>query len=167
MRIRILLFGLVALCFGGCATSDDPREGGLIGYLRHGEQGYQDRLDRRQIEVESVQQEAAAAQAESNRLRQRRDEIQAELARQRETLAALNVEIEEIRAAYATPGPELSVEAEAEQRQLVEDADGLQRRIQDLEQDPQMLVRERERRIAELSRELQLLREKASLLTAL
>lgn len=158
--------GLLALLLAGCATSNDPREGGLIGYLRHGEAGYQERLNQREGELESVEREAAAARTEAERLRERRDEVRTELARQREALEALHLDVEAIRAACAAPGSG-SPEAQAEQRRLTESTDGIAQQIQDLEQDTGMLVRDRERRIAELSRELKLLREQASLLTAL
>ena len=137
-----------------------------MGYWRHGEQGYQERLDRRQAEVEAAQREGEAARSATHDLQGQRDAARAELAQQRAALDELHGELDALNRACAAM--ETQTEGQSRERQaVVTEADALQTRITELEQDTDLLIRERQSRIAELKKELKLLRERASLLTTL
>ena len=165
-RLTWCAVGLVLL--GGCRTapSDDPRAGGLLGYWQHGESGYQERLDRRQTEIDATQRDGESAQSQTDQLQQQRDTARAELARQRAALADMTSELAELNQA-CTVLEAGTAEQSQEKQAVVEEADALQNQIADLEQDTDLLIRERQRRIAALKKELKLLRERASLLTTL
>lgn len=165
---QVVLLGVGLMIVSGCATStsDDPRTGGLLGYWQHGEDGYQQRLDRRQTEVDAVHREGETERAETASLQQQRDAARAELEAQRAALSEMAGELEALNQAcrdleIADP------EQGAKQRAVVTEAESLQNQITDLEQDTDLMIRERQRRISQLQKELKLLRERASLLTTL
>jgi hypothetical protein len=156
---------LAGLTISGCATSDDPRQGGLIGYWQHGEKGYQQRLEQRQAEVEAAKVRADSAQDESLVLEGTRDLGRQEVAAQRERLNALRVEIQELQQtlAAAPVNPEQAPATGELQREV----EHLSTQLRDLDTDTTLLIQDRQRRIGELKKELKMLRERASLLTTL
>lgn len=54
-----------------CAVSDNPREGGLFGYLQHGDAGYQRRIDDRRYRLGSLEEENASEQSRTASLKAR------------------------------------------------------------------------------------------------
>lgn len=153
------------LLFAGCATSDDPRQGGLIGYWQHGKQGYQERLERRQAELAEEEGAAGAAQRDQASLEQRVNEQRATLTRHRDELAALRAEVASLKEAVNRLAERDQTDRELEhlERQL----DDAQSELTALESDTDLPIRERTRRITALKKELRLLRERTSLLISL
>jgi chromosome segregation ATPase len=85
---------LVVLMLAGCGpVSDDPREGGLAGYLQHGDRGYQRRLDSRQSELDNLDAEGARLKRTSGSLQQDRSSMQAQLDQNRNALRGMNGEL--------------------------------------------------------------------------
>lgn len=162
---------MAVLLLSGCATSDDPREGGLIGYMQHGERGYQRRLDERRALL--AESEAATLLAEQERatLEARRETARERIAEQEKQSAELAEELVALRALCEGIRAETDLqrqsrrELEEELLLMLEELDGL--RAAPPSEDELDLLFERQRRLAELERELNLLRERASLLTTL
>jgi chromosome segregation ATPase len=74
--------GLAALALlPGCATSDNPNEGGLFGYLQHGSSGYQRRLDERQERLAILQHDTAEEQSRTESLTRRQTNARATISR--------------------------------------------------------------------------------------
>ena len=69
--IRSLLFLLI---FVSCATTDDPRKGGLVSYIVHGEEAYQKRLEKRKKKLEQLKQEYQEAIDETTQLEKEKHE---------------------------------------------------------------------------------------------
>jgi|GEM_PF-1615969 len=91
---RPLEVALVVLLLAGCGpVSDDPREGGLAGYLQHGDRGYQRRLDSRQSELDTLDAEGARLKRTSGSLQEDRSSMQAQLNHNRSALRSMNGEL--------------------------------------------------------------------------
>jgi len=100
---KLPLYGLCALALTGCATSEDPHEGGFIsGVVGLAGGGYQRRIDEREAtygteldaqerlrrEAAAVEAERAAVRSELGRAESRLSSLEARLARQRAALSA-------------------------------------------------------------------------------
>lgn len=164
--------GLALLTFAsGCATSDDPREGGLFGYWQHGEKGYERRLEERRAVLAETQAAADAGEQERAALEAQRDAARQALREQEEQLAGLRGEIDALQSVCEGIRAETSVQEKSRgelEQQLASLKDELEKvRAAPPPEEAVEQLRERQRRLAELQRELNLLRERASLLTTL
>lgn len=170
MRFYLTL-SLAALLLSACATTDDPREGGLFGYLQHGESGYQQRLDERHALL--GQSEAATLLAEQERatLEARRTAARERIAEQEAQAAALSDDLAALRAVCEGIHAETEVQKQS-RRDLEEELIHMLEALDRLQGAPPSeedldLLYERQRELSDLQRELNLLRERASLLTTL
>ena len=100
------------------------------------------------------------ATAETERLREELDARRAEVDQQRALLDDLESELE----ALNRDVKELPASSAADVRRSVAAA---QRELEDLDQDTELMLKDRRSRIIALQKELRLLRERASLLTTL
>ena len=88
--LYVLLFALT-----GCATTTDPRQGGLFSYSP---KAYQQRLDERQKTLEALGDNAA----EQQRLEREAEEKRQVLAEQKKQLVALDTELDAVYQRMAT-----------------------------------------------------------------
>lgn len=84
---------LVCLVTAGCATSEDPRAGGLFGY---NPDAYQRRIDSRESQLQGLQQEQMQGQQTRGYLEQERSSKLAQKQRLERDLAGLEGEIASI-----------------------------------------------------------------------
>lgn len=168
MRTTKQILPIVALLLGlsGCQTSDDPREGGLIGYWATGDEGYQRRLDDRQTELDQVERNTRQEQSRSENLAIARDQMKAELKAQREKLAELQAETEKMRVAVQQMEA-ATAEKEAEKAKLMASLSETKQSMDMLSEDTSLDIEEKRQRIAQLQEEVSLLLEQYSLLTTL
>jgi chromosome segregation ATPase len=150
----------IALLLGGCATvSDDPHEGGLMGWMVHGPSGYQKRIDERQGQLEATHQQTAA-EAEKTRtmeaqraaIEKRIADLEARLAELHQQTDALAKDLERVKAENAG--------SEAAKAKLEKQLDGLRKDMEALQNNPDLLLREKEERMKQLQDELKTLRER-------
>lgn len=172
-RIQILTVIAAAVLATGCSTTDDPSKGGLIGYWTHGEDAYQRRLEERQALLEQARARSAATEEETAELEARLAAKQEELKKQQARLERLRDDIEGLEKESDTMGA-LTEDAQKERQRLQQDLATLQEEtqalasaepVEDVSMEEQ--IRERQKRIAALEKELKALRERASLLTTL
>lgn len=127
LRLRALLaVALLPAMLGGCATTDDPREGGMIGGIGGLSSGrYEERVQSRQSSLESLRAARAEIQTEQSSLESQKTTSQRRLQAERKKLAAIESETHEL------SGRVRSLKSEDAQRQA-QIAD-LKRRMADLE----------------------------------
>jgi len=114
------------LLLAGCATTDDPRQGGFIGGLGGLSSGrYEERVQSRQSSLDSVRAARADLQTEQSALEDQKTVSQRRLQAERKKLATLQSETRELSAKVG------ALKSEDAQRQA-QIAD-LKRRIADLE----------------------------------
>jgi chromosome segregation ATPase len=163
---RVAATGAACLLAAGCATSSNPREGGLIGYWATGEGGYQRRLDERQGALEGAHAEADAERGQSAALEQDRGALREQLREQRQAMAVLQSEIDRLRA-ECDDLEAADKEQEEERAFILGELESAERELQGLRGDSTTLVAEKQRRIDALKAEVNLLLERYSLLTTL
>ena len=83
MKLFAKLSGVLAALtlLSGCATSDNPNEGGLFGYLQHGSSGYQRRLDERQERLAVLEHDTAQEHARTESLTRRQSNARTTISR--------------------------------------------------------------------------------------
>ena len=164
MKPSDLPFLLVLALLAGCGTpSNDPREGGLIGYWATGQEGYEARLKERRQSYEAEKGGAETARMESVRLTGVRDSRQAELDRQNAELASLARESAALEAELASLRSSGQRKAE-EKAALAAEIARLRQDVHATQSSSGQAESRAETRIAELKNELKALRQKASLL---
>lgn len=158
-------FLLLACIFvAGCATpSNNPREGGLIGYLATGESGYQARLAQRRAAIRQEQTAAEGATAEHAALEAKKQERAAALARLEADQSRMLTELDGLEKEVAGLTT-LAGERAAERDQLLAQLTNAQAQVKALQGTPAASVANGEARLAELQAEVKALRHKASLL---
>lgn len=154
---------LAAFALAGCATSSDPRQGGLLGYWSTGEAGYQQRLAERRMALEQERAAAKVAAEDRTALEARKQEQAAALARLETQRTAMATELEGLEKEVGKLTG-LSTEKAAERDQLVARMGTVQAQVEALKGDPAANVANQEARLAELQAEVKALRQKASLL---
>jgi chromosome segregation ATPase len=163
--MRYSLPSLLLLCalVAGCATSNDPRQGGLIGYWSTGEKGYQQRLAERRNTI-VVEQAAAEKAAQERADLESRKKAQAEaLARLEADMARMSTDLDGLEKDVGNLA-NLSAERTAERDRLLSQLAGAQVQMKALQGNPEAELAGREARLAELTAEVKALRQKASLL---
>jgi hypothetical protein len=73
----LLLGAALTVVLPSCETTDDPRAGGLIGYLATGDEGYQRRITDRQNHLGYLDNANAQEAARANQLQDRRSTLMA------------------------------------------------------------------------------------------
>ncbi len=91
------------MAFGvsSCNYSDDPREGGLFGYMQHGEAGYERRLDRRGQELEGIERDTDRMRAGTSSLERQRNAEKARMASLRGDLSQIDSHLASLEAQLA------------------------------------------------------------------
>jgi chromosome segregation ATPase len=98
---RFVYFALV-LCLGGCATSDDPREGGFVsGVVGLASGGYEKRVDDRERRYGAERGEQRRLMAEAEALERERMKVKRELQQADRRLAAVESKMRRARARSA------------------------------------------------------------------
>ncbi|MFO1491145.1 MAG: hypothetical protein U1F87_09585 [Kiritimatiellia bacterium] len=93
MNDKTLCLALLCLLSAGCGTpSNDPREGGLIGYWATGTSGYEGRLEQKKKALEQERAAAEAAKASAG-LESRKEERAQQLAAQEKELARIAADV--------------------------------------------------------------------------
>lgn len=94
-RARILFTsGAAILGLNSCAqVSDNPREGGLIGYLQHGDKGYQQRLNQRGQHLSTIEQDTSRMRSSKADLQRQRDAERSRMAALRSSLSGMDTEL--------------------------------------------------------------------------
>ena len=77
----LLLALTCASILPSCQTTDDPRAGGLWGYMATGDAGYQRRIMERQGHLDHLDSSTAAANASSRQLQSRKSSLLAQKSR--------------------------------------------------------------------------------------
>ena len=119
---RLTLFSsaaVIALGLPSCNYSDDPREGGLFGYMQHGEAGYQRRLDRRAQELEGIERDTERMRAGTSSLEKQRNAEKARMTSLRGDLSRIDSQLASIEAQLArgnVSDPGLSQQIAAQRR---------------------------------------------------
>jgi chromosome segregation ATPase len=156
-----------------CSTTDDPSKGGLVSYWAHGEDAYRQRLDERQALLEQSRARSAGVEAEQAELQAQLDAAREELRQQETRLERLHTDLTGLEKETATM-TKLTGEAQAEHDRLQEELGRLKKEMQAVateepgdDQAMEEQIRSRQKRIAELEKDLKALRERASLLTTL
>jgi hypothetical protein len=89
ISVGCFCMGLAAGQLSGCATSDDPREGGFVnGIIGLGGGGYQRRLDEREAILSAERAEQRRLAIEQQEVEAERDAVRRELNRAQQRLAA-------------------------------------------------------------------------------
>jgi len=147
----------------GCATTSDPRTGGLIGYWKH-KHDYEERIKQREQNLGELESEGEVEQETARNLTQDRNQLLEERQRQREALIRLNSDLDNI--SSEIDSLELQTDSKIREREtIIEKIKHLKAAIEHLRKDTQLTVTERETRIAELKQEIDLLSEAAIALT--
>lgn len=95
MRRRILSGVALLSLLAGCATSSDPRQGGLFGGIAGLSSGaYDQRVQEREAKLHASQQSQAELSAEGARLEQEKTARQALVAQERQRLAKLDQDVQ-------------------------------------------------------------------------
>ena len=157
-RIVICLFTILSV---GCATTDDPREGGLFGYSPT---AYEARLEQRRQNLTALQQnqqqeEAQARQLESD-VQTRQAALESERARLRgldDDLARLQQNINQYQARTSAQ--------QAEKQRLGRESKRLQGKIVALKNNQQLAETDKHKEIESLKREINELSKLAVQLT--
>lgn len=85
---RLLAAAALPVLLSSCETTDDPRQGGLFGYMATGDAGYQRRIMDRQGQLNYVEDQNAAEARRHDQLQGRKASILA----QKQKLSALRSE---------------------------------------------------------------------------
>lgn len=80
MKSRYALL-LLPLALASCEVTDDPRSGGLAGYLATGDAGYQRRIMQRQGYLDHVENDNASQERQRQQLQGRKASVTAQLNR--------------------------------------------------------------------------------------
>jgi chromosome segregation ATPase len=95
MRRHILGYMALLPLLAGCATSSDPRQGGLFGGLSGLSSGtYDQRVKEREAQLHASQQSQAELSSENARLEQEKAARQALVAQERQKLTKLDQEVQ-------------------------------------------------------------------------
>lgn len=159
--VCLVLFGMVS-----CTTSDDPRQGGLIGYMATGEEGYQRRLDNRQSELSDVESKTQQEKSKTYALQDSRESLSARLQKQREAMQAMDEEIGRLRTECERL-QQLPEDKEIERLRILDELTVIQNHSRELSGDSSMLIQQKEETLHKLQDEVALLLERYSLLTTL
>lgn len=151
-RTMLWLCGLVWLC-AGCATSDDPRKGGLFGYWLH-KDDYAQRIEERQQRLAELEAENERQKQESARLEDEQAKIRAELDRQRTLLNEFEYELERLRQSIQQYKAQTQ-RTQQKKEQITQQIDALNADIAALRANTQLSVQEREANIADLQQYLE------------
>ena len=122
LRRLTLVSSAAVMAFGvsSCGNySDDPREGGLFGYMQHGEAGYERRLDRRGQELEGIEQDTERMRSGTSSLEKQRNSEKARMSALRGDLSRIDGQLASIEAQLASGNvsdPGLSQQIAAQRR---------------------------------------------------
>jgi len=156
------MFWAFSLCLlVGCATTDDPRQGGLFSY---NPKGYEQRLADRRAVLQAIQ---ADQQSEEDRSRQLQAELiakQSEFDEQKSLLDALDNHLTKIRRDLDEYRAKTSAQS-AEKGRIESEVKGLKSQIQFVRDQSQPTVDEKEKKIASLKAEIDELLKLTLLLT--
>lgn len=166
-----IMIGSVGFVLCGCATSDDPRQGGLFGYWATGEAGYEKRLEEKRESLETMQEQTRIADDRTASLEAERDQRAAQVQEATALLTSLDEELSALE--QTTASLQLDTELQHEQRaELQQEMDNVQDQLKTIRNFPldetqESAIQDRRRKLGELQKELRVLRERASLLTTL
>lgn len=156
------LFAVGLLClFYGCATTDDPHEGGLISYMVHGEDAYQKRLEEKQITLSAEQENQRQAVEATSQLEREKQAKLAELSRQRKQMATLDNDLVKMSESIKNARTQTAAKNK-EKENLLKKADALRKEIDSIENNTNLSIEERKKRIEALDKEATALLEIAS-----
>jgi len=145
----VLLFVIVTT---GCATTDDPREGGLIGYMQH-KDDYERRIEERQNKLGELQEEGEREKQKTSALEDERARLQADLDRQRKMLDSLDAELEELSETIKLYQAE--TDAKQQEKEKIElEIETLKNKIAEVRRDTKLSIQEREQKIEDLHSEI-------------
>lgn len=167
------MFGAMVLCLWclimlGCATTDDPRQGGLFGY---NPAAYERRIEERQRAVGTLEKQRQTLQEESNQLqsqdaatRQIRDEQRAQLAALDLELVQLDDGLTRIQQKVETYRAQTTAKQKEKQR-VINEVQVLKKRLNSLRQASQVNA-EKIQQKEQLEREIDTLLEASVTLTS-
>lgn len=132
MKPKLILLSAVALvALPSCETTDDPRAGGLWGYMATGDAGYQRRINERQGHLSYLDESNAEEARRSQQLQGRKSSLLS----QKQKLSSLRREAIQMNGGISLAGKIHAVEQNAE------NTANLESRIQELESQVQALRR--------------------------
>ena len=148
---------ILCLCFAlisSCATTDDPRQGGLLSYWAHGEAAYQKRLNERNHALDSLERQGDRERQLSSDLEAEREAKLAELERQRRMLVSLDASLDGIKKKIVALKAVTATQQKEKQR-----LEGEVKRLRDgigaLQKDTQLTVQEKKQRTEKLNAEIE------------
>jgi len=162
--ISSLLTAVSLLFLCSCATTSDPHEGGLIGYLATGDEGYEKRIDKKEQHLADTEAQADREGRKSTVYEEHRNDMRAQLAAQREELAQLEAQTQQM-LADTRALKEVAEDKEQKKEELLAKLGSVQGQIQEVQGDSTLLIAEKQQRIDELKAEVNQLLELYSLLT--
>ncbi len=160
MRKKVLLMCALYAGLLSCATTDDPRQGGLFSY---DPEAYEKRLEQRRQILEELQKSQQAEQEKTQTLESEVRVKQEELEKQRERLSALDADLEKIQQEVSQYQAQTSVKTK-EKEQIEKQIKQLKAQLHALQNNTQLSVAERETRIAQLKSEIDELLQLAAVL---
>ena len=166
MKRNVLTALALASLAAGCATTDDPRQGGLFGYWGTGSKGYEQRLERRKGEVGTVQQQAEEEKARAAGLEKNREGLREKLKAQQAQMETLDRDLEALQRQCEDLQAANDRQA-AERQKVLAEMQKLQGLLSALQGDATSELADKQQKIDALNTELKQLRERASLLTTL
>ncbi len=161
MRKILLLLISVIFLNNGCATTDDPREGGLLGYIVHGEEAYRERLGERKEKLEIEKEKLRIAKENSLQLERKRRAKYIEISRQTKMLVELDKDLNNINQSISNIKAENSLKDE-EKKQVHKKLKELSGKINKIRLDTKLSVEERKAKIQILDKEVTALMEIAA-----
>ena len=156
------MFWAFSLCpLVGCATTDDPRQGGLFSY---NPKAYEQRLAERRAALQEIQAQQQSEEDRSRRLHAELTAKQSEFDRQKSLLDALESDLTRVDRELETYQAKTSAQS-AEKVRIENEVKRLKSQIQSGRDQGQPMVDEKEKRIAALKAEIDELLKLTLLLT--
>lgn len=155
------LLGLVIVLIAGCATTDDPRQGGLFSY---NPAAYEQRLEERRQNLAALQRDQQAEEQQSRQLESDIKTQQALLEQEQEHLRGLDAELQRLQQNVEKYQGKSKAQ-QAEKQRLGRDIKRLRGQLSGLRNNQQLAQAEKTKHIESLQREIDELSKVATQLT--